>query len=97
VPTWGETERFRADFDGLSPEARRRFRAAVAKFVEDLRRDGRFRKGLRVKGVQAAPGVFEMTWAPDGRATFEFAEPAVEGETHIIWRRVGTHDVLGAP
>jgi len=26
-------------------------------------------KGLRVKGAQGYPGVFEMTWADNGRAT----------------------------
>jgi len=31
-----------------------------------------FRAGLRVNGVQAAPGLFAMTWAPDSRATFSY-------------------------
>lgn len=29
--------------------------------------EGRFPAGLRVKGVRGARGVFETTWAPDGR------------------------------
>ena len=47
---------------------------AVAAFVEDLR-TGSFRAGLRVKRVQQAPGVYELTWSmgtgPAGRATWE--------------------------
>lgn len=73
------------------------FRIAVRAFVEDLRRDRRFRKSLRVKGVRGAPNVFEMTWAPDGRATFQYGDEEVKGEPHVIWRRIGTHDVLGRP
>ena len=69
----------------------------MAQFAHDLRRGGRFRKGLRVKGVQGATGIFEMTLAADGRATFEYGEPVTEGGTHVVWRRVGTHAVLDRP
>ncbi|MPZ68026.1 MAG: hypothetical protein GEU71_00665 [Actinobacteria bacterium] len=97
MPTYGKTERFKKDYADLSPEARKRFKNAVKKFVEDLRAGRPFRKGLRVKGVKGASGIFEMTWADDGRATFEFGDEGREGETHIIWRRVGAHDVFGEP
>ena len=36
---------------------------------------------LRVKGVQGAEGVFEMTWADDGRATFEHGSAVHAEET----------------
>ena len=38
-----------------------------------------------------------MTWAPDGRATFEFGAQVVKGEPHVLWRRVGTHAILAKP
>lgn len=53
--------------------------------------------GLRVKRVQGARGVFELTWAPDGRATFEYGREVQPGEPHIVWRRIGTHAVLRQP
>ncbi len=96
MPTFAWLARFRVDFDGLTAAQQAAFLVAVAQFVEDLR-GGRFRKGLRVKGVRGAPGVFEMTWADNGRATFQYGEPIVDAEPHIVWRRVGTHDVLGQP
>jgi hypothetical protein len=96
MPTFAQTDRFRRDFAALSPEQQAAFRAAAAKFVADLP-SGRFRLGLRVKGVQGAPGVFEMTWADDGRATFEYGSAVREGETHIIWRRIGTHEIFTRP
>lgn len=53
---------------------------------------------LRIKGVQGAPGIYELTWSfsgPDGRATFEFVD--IGGEPGIRWRRIGTHRVLREP
>lgn len=97
MPTYSRTQRFVKDYAGLLPPQKAMFQIAVRAFVEDLRRDRRFRKSLRVKGVQGAQGIFEMTWAPDGRATFEYGPERVEGEPHVIWRRVGTHDVFNRP
>lgn len=96
MPTYALTARFRRDLDGLTAAQRLAFRTAVAAFVHDLG-EGRFRPGLRVKGVKGAAGVFEMSWAPDGRATFQYGEPKVEGQPHVIWRRIGTHEVFRAP
>ena len=55
-------------------------------------------QSLRVKSVQGAPGILEMTWSfasPDGRATFELV--TVEGDVRLRWRRVGDHDVFRRP
>lgn len=97
MPTFAWLARFGADFDRLSPAQQAAFLASIAEFVEDLRSGGPFRKGLPVKGVQGASGVFEMTWADDGRATFQYGNAVIEGEPHVIWRRVGTHDILRQP
>jgi hypothetical protein len=96
MPTFAQTDRFRRDFAELSAAQQAAFRAAAAKFVADLP-SGRFRPGLRVKGVQGAPGVFELTWADDGRATFVYGSVVREGEVHIIWRRIGTHEIFTRP
>lgn len=69
----------------------------VAKFVADLKAGRRPRRGLRVRGVAGYPGIFEITWAPDGRATFDYGEAVHPGERHVIWRRVGTHDIFDNP
>ena len=97
MPTFAWLARFGADFDRLTLAQQAAFLAAVAQFVEDLREGGQFRKGLRVKGVQGAPGVFEMTWADDGRATFQYGEALLEDQPHVIWRRVGTHVIFRQP
>jgi hypothetical protein len=97
LPTYAWVARFANDFDALSPDNQLAFLLAVSQFVEDLRAGKGFRKGLRVKGIKGAVGIFEMTWADDGRATFEYGEEVREGEAHILWRRVGTHSIFDQP
>jgi hypothetical protein len=97
MPTFAWLARFGTDFDALSPSQQAAFLAAVVQFVEDLRSGSGFRNGLRVKGVKGAAGIFEMTWADNGRATFEYGDAIVAGEPHIVWRRVGTHTIFDRP
>ena len=94
MPTFERLRRFDRDFASLSDAQREAFRSAAQKFVADLARGQGFRKGLRVKGIRGATGMFELTWADDGRATFSYGESRREGEAHIVWHRVGTHDIL---
>jgi hypothetical protein len=97
MPHYSLTERFRKDFNDLDLDDQERFRSTIAEeFIPDLAA-GHFRPGLRVKGVQGAQGVFEMTWAPDGRATWQYGDQLIADEPHIIWRRVGTHDIFRMP
>ena len=98
MPTYDLTDTFKKDLSVLDAEDRRRFHAAVQAFVADLStQDHGFRAGLRVKRVQGAEGVFEMTWAPDGRSTFEYGDELRPGEPHVVWRRIGTHDIFSRP
>jgi hypothetical protein len=79
----------------MSREQQRRFERVVkGDFVADMER-GQFRPGLRVKRVHVAPaGVFEMTWAPDGRATWEYGDEQRPDTPHVVWRRVGGHEIF---
>jgi hypothetical protein len=93
VPTHDETAEFWRDWGRLNSEERAAFKAAVAKLVEDLRH-GAFRKGLRVKRYQHGAGVWEMTWADDGRALFRYGPSLQPGDPHIVWLRVGGHEIF---
>ncbi len=95
MASYERTRRFERDWKALSQHDRQRFRAALQRFDADLS-VGKFRSGLRVKRVKGTDAIFEMTWAPDGRATFEYGTPDGEGAL-VIWRRIGRHDVFRRP
>jgi hypothetical protein len=97
LPTYAWLARFRSDFEQLTPAQQTTFLAAVRQFIDDLQAGSGFWNGLRVKGVRGATGIFEMTWAPDGRATFQYGAEVTPGQVHIVWRRVGTHTVFEKP
>lgn len=99
MPTFERTRAFDRDLRRLTRQQQNRLYAALHAFIEDLSaieagRTDRFRPGLRVKGVQGEPGMFEMTWAPNGRATFSWGEPVSSGKWHVVWERCGDHSIL---
>ena len=97
MPAFQVTRRFERDRKQLTPESRARCQPVITgQLVPDLAR-GVIRAGLRVKAARAAPGVSEITWAPDSRATFSYRPGQQAGEPHLIWRRIGTHDILRDP
>ncbi len=97
MPTREILPQFWRDWARLAPEQRAAFLVAIDKLVADLRAGAGPRAGLRVKGVRGSPGVYELTWAPDGRATFSYGRSVVGAEPHVIWRRIGTHEILREP
>lgn len=96
MPTFETLPRFTTDLHHLTPAQRRRFHHVVLdSLVPDLR-TGQFRPGLRIKGIRVAPGVYELTWAPDGRATWSYGGEERRGARHIVWRRIGMPARAGA-
>jgi hypothetical protein len=96
-------ESFRADYRRLSAVERDLFKSALRDFIEACDRhsldpSSAWPASLRVKPVQNAPGVLEMTWSfsgPDGRATFEWIR--IDGELAVRWRRIGGHAISRQP
>ena len=97
------TAAFRADRRRLSERDRRRLAEVLPAFIAAWDRHAAdpasaWPSSLRVKDLEGAPGVFEMTWSfsgPDGRATFEWVR--IDGELAVRWRRIGRHDILRSP
>jgi hypothetical protein len=98
------TESFKRDYRRLSDEHKEEFRRivrehfnpALDRHVENPGQPWPAR--LRIKRVQGAAGVWELTWSftdPDGRATWEWI--TIEDEPAIRWRRVGDHSVFSDP
>lgn len=97
MPTYESLVHFLRDWKNLTAAQKAAFMVAVAQFVTDLQAGKGFRRGLRVKKMQGHADVWEMTWAPDGRATFSYGTPIKEGQPHVVWRRIGTHDIFNRP
>jgi hypothetical protein len=95
VPTFESLARFDREFRRMPRELQAAFLAMLPTFIAALRASPpSFPPALRVKRVQGRQDVWEITFAPDGRATFAYGEEVIAGTPHLIWRRVGTHDVL---
>jgi hypothetical protein len=81
------------DWQAGEREASEQIKAGDVEVFEEVDAH-RWRPELRIKRVQGVPKGFEMTWAPDGRAPWQFGAPIRDGVRHEIWRRVGTHDIF---
>jgi len=91
------------DWSRLSARERRLFRDVLPSFNEACDRiatdpAARFSSSLRVKDIENAPGILEMTWSfsgPDGRATFEWV--TIDAARGVRWRRIGGHAIFKKP
>lgn len=94
---------FKADYKRLSRREQGLFKKALPGFVAACDRyatdpSAAWPASLRVKDVERAPDIWEMTWSfggPDGRATFEWVE--IDGQLAARWRRIGGHEIFKSP
>lgn len=96
MPTFDSHPRFERELVKLTREQRAQWMRALRTFISAVKSQ-QFPPQLRVKRIKSAPGVWEMTWAANGRATFEYGDELRPGEPHVVWRHVGTHDILKDP
>jgi hypothetical protein len=97
------TASFRGDWSRLSERERRLFRDVLPSFnaaCDRIATDpaANFPSSLRVKDIENAPGILEMTWSfrgPDGRATFEWV--TIDDLRGVRWRRIGGHAIVKRP
>ncbi len=98
MPTFERRPRFLREFRRLSRELQTAFLGTLPQFVEALgSQPPAFPSALRVKRVQGTDGLWELTFAPDGRATFEYGDEVRAGQAHVIWRRIGDHSIFRDP
>lgn len=94
---------FKADYHRLSSIEQALFKKALQNFIAACDRHAAnpsvgWATSLRVKDVENAPGILEMTWSfsgPDGRATFEWVQ--IDGQLAVRWRRIGGHAIFRNP
>lgn len=94
---------FRADYRRLSAAEQRLFKQALPGFVAAYDRfaadpSAAWPSSLRVRDLEGAAGIWEMTWSfagPGGRATFEWIH--IDGALAVRWRRIGGHAIFSRP
>ncbi len=96
-PTYELPAGFAREFARLPREHRRAFREAVAKLVDALKAGHQPPRSLRIKRVQGTKDIWEMSYSGDGRATFRYGRERKPDETHVVWLRVGGHEILSRP
>lgn len=98
MPTNEPLQRFFRDYGDLTPAQQQAFRDAVELFKEGLE-TGQFHPSLRIHRIDSAPGVYSLSWSTDndGRATFQYGQPKLPEQAHIVWRRIGTHEIYRRP
>ena len=105
MPTYEASARFQRDYQRLSPAQQQQFLAALQDFIatlrewEQTRRTGapRFPPTLGIKRMVGHQGVMEFAWAADGRCTWEYGDEVLPEHFHIVWRRIGSHDIYNDP
>jgi hypothetical protein len=92
MATFETLPRFEASWRKLTAEQQATFRAVVLEaFEPDLMTpDSPFQRRLRVRPVAGHPGLFEMAWSQDGRATFSYGPERVAGQPHVVWQDIVT-------
>ena len=90
MATFETLPHFEASWRKLTREQQAAFRAVVLEaFEPDLMTPDRpFQRILRVRQVAGHPGLFEMTWSHDGRATFSYGSEHVAGQPHVVWQDI---------
>lgn len=105
MPTFEREARFDREYQALTLEQQISFRQAKDVFVAVLKeyeatgRAGapKFPKGLGVKRMAGRVGILEFAWSGDGRCTWEYGRTVKPGCIHVIWRRIGKHEIYNAP
>ncbi|MGI8553040.1 MAG: hypothetical protein ACR2PL_19985 [Dehalococcoidia bacterium] len=105
MPTYEVLPRFWNDFAGLTAAQQDLALAACAEFRVILkvwegtnrRQSPKFPRRLGVTRMVGHPNVLELAWAPDGRCTWHYGRPQRPGMVHVVWRRVGSHDIYQDP
>ena len=105
MPTFSREHHFENDLRHLKQTERDQFRSALREFIDSLLQwedvgcpwPPPFPAALRIKDLSGYPGLWELTWARDGRCTWRFGSQLLPGKAHVVWRRIGGHEIFKDP
>jgi hypothetical protein len=93
VPTYEETKRFNNEYNRLRTDKRALFNQACKEWVTALKTHQPPPARLGIRRFLSIEGMYEFHFAPDGRTLFRYGPEQKPGEVHIIWERIGGHDI----
>ena len=94
MPTYAATEAFRRAFQRLPHNKRQAFNEMRRLFLAELKAHGftpPLHPSLRVHKL-SGHDVWLISFGDGMRAVFRLGSPVKEGEVHIVWEFIGTHD-----
>jgi hypothetical protein len=75
----------------------RAFLRAKDRLVAALKAGRPLDVGLGVHQIADHPGIYELRYSARGRATFSYGSTARGADAHVIWRRIGGHEIYREP
>ncbi len=93
MPTHEERERFLNEYTRLRRAEQQQFKRAVAEFVTALKDHHPPPKKLGIERYERQSGIYEFHWSATGRALFRYGPEKTPGEPHVIWLRIGGHEI----
>jgi hypothetical protein len=93
MPTYDQDERFRHEYHRLRRAEQQLFNRAVKEFVAALKDQRPPPKKLGIERYERQSGVYEFHWSATGRALFRYGPEKTPGEPHVIWLRIGGHEI----
>lgn len=97
MPTYAWQARFMREYRALARQDKVAFRRAKDRFVAVLRMDRPPEAGLGIAEMAGHPGVYEFRYSASGRARFSYGTTARGSDAHVIWRRIGGHEIYREP
>ena len=96
MPTFESLARFDREFRRLPTELQAAFPRVLPTFITALRGEPALVPPDTTGQTRAGPPrrLGDHLSRRDGRATFAYGDEVIAGTPHVIWRRVGTHEVL---
>lgn len=95
MPKYDASQQFLREHAKLTPELRTQFLYARRTINNTLRSTGRM-PGPKLVEKMSGYDIYEVRFAPNGRATFHLTTTA-NGEMVVFWRRIGDHSILKNP
>jgi hypothetical protein len=85
------------EYRALSHQDKLAFRRARDRFVAALMADRIPEAGLGIEEMAGHPHIYEFHFSGGGRATFHYGTSARGRNAHVIWRRIGGHEIYREP